>query len=233
MRAFSAHHRRASLPLTNRRPTPAPSRPRGPPDCRCSAALSSGPGAAQISAPCRCSSGQLQHPGDRLMSQPVRLDPLAKLRPATQLADDQVERVAVETGQLLLRACPIETDEQRAELPAAFVDSARQRHQGRRVQGHWCFFSAAIGSPLCTSGQPPSPGEAGAVPGTARYGRDAGGRDGSDRSRFVPTAGPRSRGDPDPGLSSVWRRPDDRGRGIPADVSGRVDHGWARTVPDP
>src|SRR5262249_24972102 len=86
---------------------------------------------------------------------------------------------------------------------------------------------------LRTAGQPASPGETGAVPGTARHGRDAAGRDGSDRSRSVHTARPRRRGDPDPGLSPVWRRPDDRGRGIPADVSGRVDHGWARTVPDP
>ena len=36
-------------------------------------------------------------------------------------------------------------------------------------------------------------------------------------------AGPRSDGDPDPGLSPMWRGPDGRGRGIPADAPGRGD----------
>ena len=88
------------------------------------------------------------------------------------------------------------------------------------------------GAALRTAGQPPPPGEAGAVPGTARHGRDAAGRHGPDRSRSDHAAGPRSDGDPDPGLSPVWRGPDGRGRGIPADDPGRGDHSGSRTVPD-
>ena len=87
------------------------------------------------------------------------------------------------------------------------------------------------GPPLRAPGQPPPPGEAGAVPGIARHGRDAAGRHAPTdpiRSR----RGPRSGGDPDPGLSPVWLRSDGRGRGIPADDSGRGDHSGPRTVPD-
>ena len=86
---------------------------------------------------------------------------------------------------------------------------------------------------LRTAGQPPPSGEAGAVPGTARHGRAAAGRHGPDRSRSGHAAGPRSDGDPDPGLPPMWRGPDGRGRGIPADAPGRGDHSGPRTVPDP
>ena len=89
------------------------------------------------------------------------------------------------------------------------------------------------GAALRTAGQPPPPGEAGAVPGTARHGRDAAGRHGPDRSRSDHAAGHEVDGDPDPGLSPMWRGPDGRGRGIPADVLGRGDHSGSRTVPDP
>ena len=88
------------------------------------------------------------------------------------------------------------------------------------------------GPALRAAGQPPPPGEAGAVPGIARHGRDAAGRHGPDRSRSGHAAGPRSDGDPDPGLSPVWRGPDGRGRGIPADAHGRGDRSGPRTVPD-
>ena len=94
-------------------------------------------------------------------------------------------------------------------LPAGFV---RIRHYG--------FLANRV-----------PPGEAGAVPGAARHGRDAG-RPGPGRSRSDHAAGPRGDGDPDPGLSPVWRGPDGRGRGVPADGPGRGDQGGPRTVPD-
>ena len=85
------------------------------------------------------------------------------------------------------------------------------------------------GAALRAAGQPPPSGEAGAVPGIARHGRDAAGRHGPDRSRSDHVAGPRSDGDADPGLSPVWRGPDGRGRGIPADDHGCGDRGGPRT----
>ena len=44
--------------------------------------------------------------------------------------------------------------------------------------------------------------------------------------------GPRNDSDADPGLSPMWRGPDGRGRGIPADALGRGDQSGPRTVPD-
>ena len=51
-------------------------------------------------------------------------------------------------------------------------------------------------------------------------------------ARSGPGDGHRNDSDPDPGLSPMWRGPDGRGRGIPADALGRGDQSGPRTVPD-
>src|SRR5262249_36222818 len=89
------------------------------------------------------------------------------------------------------------------------------------------------GAAFRAAGEPPPPGETGAVPGTARHGRDTAGRHGSVRTRSGHATGPRNDSGSDPGLPSVWRGPDGRGRGIPPDVPGRVDHSGLLIAPDP